>query len=178
MRSREGDASIMVDSAKDGADGLLRVGVVGVGVMGSNHARVFADLPGVELVGVADPDRSQRRFVSGALGCAACDNVDDLLAAGVDAVTIAAPTHLHRELALACIERGVHVLIEKPIAPSVAEGRSIIAAARRAGVALMVGHVERFNPTVEAIKDAIHDQDILSIAITRVSWLTPPLAAL
>ena len=166
----------MVQSAKHDADVPLRVGVVGVGVMGSNHARVFADLPGVKLVGVADPDAGQRDFVSHALGCPAFSDVEVLLANGVDAVTIAAPTHLHRELALTCIERGVHVLVEKPIAPSVQEGRTIIAAARHARVALMVGHVERFNPTVEAIKDAIRDEDILSIAITRVGPFPPRMS--
>jgi predicted dehydrogenase len=144
--------------------------------MGSNHARVFADLPGVRLVGVADPDGKQCDFVFRALGCPAFSGVEPLLAAGVDAVTIAAPTHLHRELALCCIEQGVHVLVEKPIAPSVEEGRTIIAAARHAGVALMVGHVERFNPTVEAIKDAICDEDILSIAITRVGPFPPRMS--
>jgi UDP-N-acetylglucosamine 3-dehydrogenase len=166
----------MVQSAKGDADGLLRVGVVGVGVMGSNHARVFGDLPGIKLVGIADPDRKQRDLVTGALGCPSFSDVEALLASGVDAVTIAAPTHLHQELALACIERGVHVLVEKPIAPSVEEGRAIIAAARRTGVALMVGHVERFNPTVEAIKDAIRDEDILSIAITRVGPFPPRMS--
>jgi UDP-N-acetylglucosamine 3-dehydrogenase len=166
----------MVQSAKQGADELLRVGVVGVGVMGSNHARVFADLPGVKLVGVADPDDRQRDFVTGALGCAGFSEVEALLDDGVDAVTIAAPTHLHQELALACIARGVHVLVEKPIAPSVEEGRAIIAAARHARVALMVGHVERFNPTVEAIKDAIRGEDILSIAITRVGPFPPRMS--
>jgi UDP-N-acetylglucosamine 3-dehydrogenase len=166
----------MVQAAKLDADRPLRVGVVGVGVMGSNHARVFGDLPGVKLIGVADPDGKQRDFVSKALGCRAFSGVAPLLAEGVDAVTIAAPTHLHQELALTCIERGVHVLVEKPIAPSVEEGRAIIAAARRAGVALMVGHVERFNPTVEAIKDAIRDEDILSIAITRVGPFPPRMS--
>jgi UDP-N-acetylglucosamine 3-dehydrogenase len=166
----------MVQSAKQGADRSLRVGVVGVGVMGSNHARVFADLPGVKLVGVADPDGKQREFVAGMLGCGAFEDVAGLLADGIDAVTIAAPTHLHQELALACISRGVHVLVEKPIAPSVAEGRAIIAAARHAHVVLMVGHVERFNPTVEAIKHAISGEDILSIAITRVGPFPPRMS--
>jgi UDP-N-acetylglucosamine 3-dehydrogenase len=166
----------MVQPAKDGADALLRVGVVGVGVMGSNHARVFAELPGVRLIGVVDPDRKQRNFVTGALGCPGYTDVDGLLAAGVDAVTIAAPTHLHRDLALSCIDRGVHVLVEKPIASSVEEGRAIIAAARRAGLSLMVGHVERFNPAVEAIKDAIRHEDILSIAITRVGPFPPRMS--
>src|SRR3989454_11617551 len=175
--SREGgSSSIMVQAAKRDADRLLRVGVVGVGVMGSNHARVFADLPGVKLVGVADPDSKQRDFVSRALGCSAFSGVEPLLAQGIDAVTIAAPTHLHRELALCCIQRGLHVLVEKPIAPSVEEGRAIIAAARHARVALMVGHVERFNPTVEAIKNAICDEDILSIAITRVGPFPPRMS--
>src|SRR3954465_5805654 len=171
-----GITSIMVQAAKFDADRPLRVGGVGAGGMGSNHARVFGDLPGVKLIGGADPARKQRDFVSKALGCPAFSGVTPLLAEGVDAVTIAAPTHLHQELALTCIERGVHVLVEKPIAPSVEEGRAIIAAARSAGVALMVGHVERFNPTVEAIKDAIRDEDILSIAITRVGPFPPRMS--
>ena len=166
----------MVQSAKLGAAAPLRVGVVGGGVMGSNHARVFADLPGVELVGVVDPDGSARDLVSGALGCPTFSVLEQLLAEGVDAVTVAAPTHLHQQLALACIAQGIHVLVEKPIAPTVQEGRTIIAAARRAGVALMVGHVERFNPTVEAIKEAIRDEDILSIAITRVGPFPPRMS--
>jgi UDP-N-acetylglucosamine 3-dehydrogenase len=165
-----------VPPVQQGADRLMRVGVVGVGIMGQNHARVFADLSGVKLVGVADPDRGQRKFVSDALGCAGFADVEGLLGAGVDALTIAAPTHLHRDLALTCIEGGVHVLVEKPIASSVAEGNAIIAAARRAGVTLMVGHVERFNPAVETIKEAIRREDILSIAITRVGPFPPRMS--
>ena len=166
----------MKEQAKVAADKLLRVGVVGVGVMGSNHARVFADLPGVTLIGIADPEPKQRDFVTGALGCKGFADVDGLLAAGVDAVTIAAPTHLHRDVALACIAKDVHVLVEKPIAPSVEEGHAIIAAARRANVTLMVGHVERFNPAVQTIKDAIRGEDILSIAITRVGPFPPRMS--
>jgi hypothetical protein len=166
----------MMQAAIASAERPLRVGVVGVGVMGSNHARVFAGLPGIELVGVADTDRKQAEFVARALGCSAVADVDELLDRDVDAMTIAAPTHLHRDIALNCIARGVHVLVEKPIASSVDEGREIISAARRAGVTLMVGHVERFNPAVEAIKDAIHGEDILSIAITRVGPFPPRMS--
>jgi predicted dehydrogenase len=164
------------DTAKRGAGKPLRVGVVGVGVMGSNHARVFAEIAGVELVGIADPYPSHRDFVSRALSCAAYTDVTELLAAGVDAVTIAAPTHLHHPIALECIRAGAHVLVEKPIASTVEEARDIIAAAKRAGVTLMVGHVERFNPAVEAIKDAIRGEDILSIAITRVGPFPPRMS--
>jgi UDP-N-acetylglucosamine 3-dehydrogenase len=158
------------------AGGALKIGVVGVGVMGSNHARVLSDMSGVHLTGIADPDRKQRDFVARTLGCAAYADIDALLSAGVDAITIAAPTHLHHDLALECIARGVHVMVEKPIAPTVEEGRAIVAGARRAGVTLMVGHVERFNPAVESIKRAIRNQDILSIAITRVGPFPPRMS--
>jgi UDP-N-acetylglucosamine 3-dehydrogenase len=156
--------------------GKLRIGVVGVGVMGSNHARVLSDMAGVELVGVADPDSSQRDFVSDALNCAASKDVDALLERGVDAVIIAAPTHLHHDIALKCISQGIHVLVEKPIASTVEESRDIVTAAHHAGVTLMVGHVERFNPAVQSIKRAIKNQDILSIAITRVGPFPPRMS--
>src|SRR5258707_2589354 len=101
---------------------------------------------------------------------------DELMAEGRQAVTIAAPTHLHHEIALAAIARKIHVLVEKPIASTVEEGREIVEAAHRAGVTLMVGHVERFNPAVAAIKHAIKDEDILSIAITRVGPFPPRMS--
>jgi UDP-N-acetylglucosamine 3-dehydrogenase len=167
----------MLHAAKLGVGDVLRVGVVGVGVMGSNHARVLAEMPRVQLVGVADPDRKQAEFVGRTLGCAAVSEVNDLIDLGVDALTIAAPTHLHHEIALLCVSRGVHLLVEKPIASSVEEGREIIAAARRAGVTLMVGHVERFNPAVESIRRALQGEDILSIAITRVGPFPPRMSS-
>ncbi|MGC2591684.1 MAG: Gfo/Idh/MocA family oxidoreductase, partial [Xanthobacteraceae bacterium] len=165
----------MSDTAKLAAD-PLRVGVIGVGVMGSNHARVLSELPGVKLIGVADPDRKRRETVARNLGCAAFHDTDALLDQGVDAVTIAAPTHLHRDIAIACAARGIHIMVEKPIASTVEESRAIVAAAQRAGVTLMVGHVERFNPAVQSIKRAIQDQDILSIAITRVGPFPPRMS--
>jgi UDP-N-acetylglucosamine 3-dehydrogenase len=153
-----------------------RVGVVGVGVMGSNHARVISELPGVELAGIVDTDRHQARNVSRSLGCRVFESLEALLESGIDAATIAAPTHLHHDLALTCIRRGVHVLIEKPIASTAEEGRSLIAAARRAHVTLMVGHVERFNPAVQAIKETLRGEEILSIAITRVGPFPPRMS--
>ncbi len=166
----------MVQAMNGSAGQALRVGVVGAGIMGSNHARVLAGLSGIRLAGVADPDPKQRDLVTRVLGCPAVSDLDALLSLGVDAVTIAAPTHLHHEIALACIARGIHVLVEKPVASTVEEGRDILAAARRAGVTLMVGHVERFNPAVQAVKDAIRGEDILSIAITRVGPFPPRMS--
>jgi len=119
----------------------LRVGVVGAGVMGSNHARVLTGLPDIRLVGVVDPLLAHRTRATELTDCRTFASLDELVAVGVDAVTIAAPTHLHHEIALACIAHNVHVLVEKPIASTVDEGREIVAAAERAGVSLMVGHV-------------------------------------
>ncbi len=138
-----------------GAQTALRIGVIGAGTMGSNHARVLASLPDVELVGIVDPLAEQRARATELVGCRTFASLDQLISEGVDAVTVAAPTHLHHEISLACIARNIHVLVEKPIASTVEEGKGIVAAARRAGVTLMVGHVERFNPAVAAIKQAI-----------------------
>ncbi len=159
-----------------GLPAVLRVGVVGAGVMGSNHARVLSGLPGVSLVGIVDPLPAHRTRATEMVGCRTFTTLDELVAAGVDAVTIAAPTHLHHEIALALISRGIHVLVEKPIASTVEEGMEIVTAARAAGVTLMIGHVERFNPAVAAIKQAIKDEDILSIAITRVGPFPPRMS--
>src|SRR6185312_15404087 len=112
----------------EAANKIVRVGVVGVGVMGSNHARVFAEMPGVRLAGIADPDRKQSGVVGKALGCPTVDDLNELLDLGVDAVSIAAPTHLHRDLALTAIRQSVHVMVEKPIGSNVEEGRAIVAA--------------------------------------------------
>ena len=165
-------------SATTNADAVraLRVGVIGAGVMGTNHARVLAGLPGVTLVGITDPLAAHRTRAEQMLDCKTYATVEELLDVGIDAVTIAAPTHLHRDVSLACINRKIHVLVEKPIASSVEEGHEIVNAAKKAGVTLMVGHVERFNPAVAAIKQAIKGEEILSIAITRVGPFPPRMS--
>jgi predicted dehydrogenase len=170
--SSKGSAS----DAKTDAKRALRVGVVGAGVMGSNHARVLAGLPGVTLVGIVDPLPEHRARATALAGCRAFAELDELFEEGVDAMTIAAPTHLHHEIALACITRNIHILVEKPVATTVEEGQDIVNAARSAGVTLMVGHVERFNPAVAAIKQAIAGEDILSIGITRVGPFPPRMS--
>src|SRR5215469_8549701 len=101
---------------KSGPKDALRVGVIGAGVMGSNHARVLAGLPDTRLVGVVDPVEAHRARATELASCRTFDQLNTLLAEGLDAVTIAAPTHLHHEIALACIARKIHVLVEKQIA--------------------------------------------------------------
>ena len=168
--------SVKTSEGAVGGEKALRVGVIGAGVMGSNHARVFMTLPGITLVGIADPLEVHRKRAIDLIGCRTFSDIESLLAEGVDAVTIAAPTHLHHEIALNCMARKIDVLVEKPIATTVEEGREIVAAAKRAGVTLMVGHVERFNPAVATIKDALRGEDILSIAITRVGPFPPRMS--
>ncbi|MEP9349608.1 Gfo/Idh/MocA family oxidoreductase [Xanthobacter sp. KR7-225] len=154
----------------------LRVGVTGIGIMGSNHARVLSAIGGAELVAVADPDQAQAQRVASFLGCQAVGDHHDLLALGLDAVVVAAPTHLHHPIALDVMAAGCAVLVEKPIASTAAEGREIVAAAKAKGVTLMIGHVERFNPAVRAVKDAIRGENILSVAFTRVGPFPPRMS--
>ena len=171
MGSKVSVGRAMVDASR-----ALRVGVVGAGVMGSNHARVLAGLPGRDAGryrrSAAGTPRARHR--ARRLPCVR--QLDEIFAEGVDAITIAAPTHLHHEIALACIARNIHILVEKPVASTVEEGQDIVNAARSAGVTLMVGHVERFNPAVAAIKQAISGEDILSIGITRVGPFPPRMS--
>src|SRR6516164_11164551 len=99
---------------KIAAKRALRVGVIGAGVMGTNHARVLAGLPDTSLVGVVDPLPAHRSRATDLTSCRTFAGLDELFAEGVDAVTIAAPTHLHHEIALACIAKKINVLVEKP----------------------------------------------------------------
>src|ERR1044072_7637618 len=156
-----------------GAGKDVRLGVVGVGIMGSDHARVLADLSGVKLVGIADPAAAHRGLLGQVVGCEVWEDRPDLLKLGIDAAVIAAPTQLHHDIALTCIKAGTHVLVEKPIASNIEEGRAIVAAAERAGVTLMVGQIERFNPAVQVIKEALNGEEGLSISITRVGPFPP-----
>jgi UDP-N-acetylglucosamine 3-dehydrogenase len=155
----------------------LRVGVIGAGVMGRNHARVLSELPEIEVVGVADPDAGRASQAAGqAEGAEVFSDHKELLARKVDAVIVAAPTHLHHKISLDLIDAGVSLLVEKPIATTVEQGREIVTAAARAGVTLMVGHVERFNPAVQAVKQAVAGEEILSIGITRVGPFPPRMS--
>jgi UDP-N-acetylglucosamine 3-dehydrogenase len=139
----------------------LRVGVIGLGRMGRHHARVLADLPGALLVGVADTDPRVRAEHRAAPLAHVYDDASALLEqAHLDAAVIAVPPERHREVACAAMERGVHVLVEKPLATSIADGEAIVHAARRAGVTLMVGHVERYNPALRELARRVRGDEL------------------
>lgn len=126
-----------------------RVGVVGVGSLGYHHARILSELPEAELVGVHDARPERMTQVAEALGVQPAPDVNALLAA-CEAVVIAVPTTVHEDVALAALERGAHVLIEKPIAPDLDAADRILDAARGAERLVQIGHVERFNPVLRA----------------------------
>ena len=128
-----------------------RVAVVGVGHLGRHHARVFASLPDVELVGVVDSRIEQAETVAEACGTTAFADYRDMLDK-VDAVSVAVPTRFHREVAGAFLERGIPAMIEKPLATTLAEAEELVKLAEKAGVPLQVGHIERFNPALSALE--------------------------
>ncbi|MBS0394085.1 MAG: Gfo/Idh/MocA family oxidoreductase, partial [Proteobacteria bacterium] len=135
-------------------DGELRAAVIGAGYLGRFHAQKWAALPGCRLVGIADPVPATRAAVSAELGVPGVADFRELLAA-VDAVSIATPTPQHHPIARACLEAGVHVLVEKPVTTTVAEAEDLIRVAREAGRVLQVGHLERFNSAVRAIEGLV-----------------------
>ena len=151
----------------------LKIGVAGAGVMGRNHARVLSELRDVELTTVFDPDAVTAEGVAAAYGATAVTTAQAFVAAGLDAAVIATPNRFHAELGVALLNAGVHVLVEKPIAATVADAQAMIDAAKANNRVLMVGHVERFNPAVDTVKRAIDGDEIISIQITRVGPFPP-----
>lgn len=127
-----------------------RLAVIGAGVMGSNHIRLAQVVPSVELVAIVDGDITRAEAArAGNPAIAVFPTVDELIESGLaQAVIVAVPTPFHHETASKCLDAGLHVLVEKPIASTATEARDLIARAEAAGVVLMVGHVERFNPVV------------------------------
>jgi len=127
----------------------LRVAVVGVGYLGRFHAQKYAALGECELTAIVDSNVELAGALAKELGATALSDYRELLGR-IDAVSIATPTASHFDIALSFLESGAHVLVEKPITESVEQARQLIAAARRAGRVLQVGHLERFNPTILA----------------------------
>ena len=125
----------------------IPVAIIGAGTFGRQHARVYRELPQAELVGVYDADSARAQAVAQEFGCRAFSSLEEA-AGAARAVTLAVPTAHHAEVGCWLLARGLDVLVEKPIAPSVAEADQLIAAARASGRLLQVGHLERFNPAV------------------------------
>lgn len=134
----------------------MKAGVLGVGSLGFHHARILREVAGAEMAGVYDDDAARREKVAAELGVRAFRTRDELLES-VDAAVIAVPTTVHAEVALAAIDAGVHLLIEKPIAHTLAEAEAIVDAAAAKNLVVATGHVERFNGALRACEPYLDD---------------------
>ena len=150
---------------------MIKTGVIGVGRMGRNHARIYGEMG--NLVGVCDSFRDVADVVAKKLGTKAYSDIDEFLElSGVEAVSIATHTSDHFQSANKCMEKGVHVLLEKPICATVEEAEKLISIARENGVTFTVGHIERHNPVVNLTReqlDAGRIGQIISICAVRAS---------
>jgi predicted dehydrogenase len=140
----------------------LRIAVVGVGHLGRHHARILASLPAAQLVAVVDTNRPRAEEIAAASGARAFTDYRELFGQ-VDAVTIAVPTELHAEIGCAFLDARIPVLVEKPLAWSLAEADRLIQAAAKAAVVLAVGHTERFNPAVGAARTLVTDPRFIEV---------------
>ncbi len=129
----------------------IRAAVIGVGYLGQFHAEKYKAMPDVELVGIVDADPGRAAQISAKLGTRAFPAPDALLGL-VDAVSIVVPTAMHHRVALPFLQKGIHVLLEKPVTVTLEQASELIAAAERSMAVLQIGHIERFNPAVTAIK--------------------------
>jgi len=129
----------------------LRAGVVGVGHMGVNHARVYSELEGCRLAAVFDSDPGRRDAVAKKFHTVAASSLEEF-ASMVDAATLCTPTVTHHEIGCTLLDQGIHLLVEKPIADTPARARDLAARAAAKGCVLQVGHIERFNPVLAALE--------------------------
>lgn len=147
----------------------LRIAVIGAGHLGRIHARIAAGLEEIELVAVADPSETARSNVAHETGACAVPDYRQLIG-DIDAAIVAAPTFLHHEIGTELLAAGVPLLVEKPLATNVIEANNLVALARRQGVVLQVGHVERFNPALTCVTSEVRDPKY--IEATRTSAYT------
>ncbi|MDO9546474.1 MAG: Gfo/Idh/MocA family oxidoreductase [Pelolinea sp.] len=139
----------------------MKVAVIGVGSMGYNHLRVYSEMDGVELVGASDLDKDRLQMVEDRFSVETFTNFEELFEkTRPDAVSITVPTSEHEKVATYALEKGAHILVEKPIAATVEEGKRIIELARKKDRQLMVGHIIRFNPAVQSLKARLENGDI------------------
>lgn len=153
---------------------MLKAAVIGVGSMGRHHVRVYLQMPGVQLVAIADADETRREAISRQFRIPAYGCATELLARErPDLVSVAVPTALHLEVASAALESGAHVLVEKPIATTYEDGRTLIARAAETGRVLTVGHVERFNPAIVELQTRLAAGEIGRVFHVHARRLSP-----
>lgn len=155
---------------------MIKIGVIGAGNMGKNHIRCINDLKNdFELVGFTDKLESNIKFVEEKYGIKYFENIEELLSK-VDAVTIAAPSSLHKEIGMLAAKNKVHALIEKPIALNKNDADELCEEFKKNNVKLMVGHIERYNPVITELKKILENEQIIAIDAKRCSPYDPRIA--
>lgn len=144
------------------SSGTVRAGVVGVGSIGHNHARVYASLPQAKLTAVFDADPVRAREFAGKYGAQAVDSLEDF-AGLVDAASVATPTVTHREIGSFLLSRGIHCLVEKPIADKTEDAEALVNLARKHDCLLQVGHIERFNPVLRQLEERLTEPRFIEV---------------
>jgi len=142
------------------------VAVIGVGNMGANHARVYDELPESELVEFVEPNATRARELEAEYGISVHETVDDISRA--TAATVAVPNNHHREIAERCLTAGLDILVEKPLATTIADAESIVETAEANDAILQVGHIERFNPVVQSLKEILEDEEVIALEAHRL----------
>ena len=146
----------------------VRTGVIGAGKMGQHHCRVYSNFRGSKFVGVCDANPEAGQRVAALYDVPYFNNFDDLLAQ-VDAVSLVTPTPYHFDLAKRCLERGVNVLIEKPITETLEQAKTLAHMAQQSGLIVQVGHIERFNSAFGELKNVLKDMTVLAVDFRRLS---------
>ncbi len=149
---------------------ITRIGVAGVGSMGGNHARVLSRISVCDFVGIYDVDQSRSQEICNSYNCRGFKDLDELIDE-VDAVIVAAPTHLHGSLGEKLLRRGIHVLMEKPLAAGLPEAERLVRLSEENHLILMVGHIERYNPAVSLMIDKINEnrEPVVSFEARRLN---------
>ena len=153
-----------------GASRTVRAGVIGTGALGSNHARIYSTLKSVSSLALYDRDRARAEAVARERGGRFCATIGELLEI-CDAVSVCTPATHHHEAVRAAFEHGAHVLVEKPVASTVAEARELVALGRSRGLVFQVGHIERFNGAFEAARSIVRRPRF--IEAHRLATFTP-----
>lgn len=157
----------------------LNCAVIGAGNMGKNHARTYSEIPSINLVAIVDVNEKLGNEVARTYGSRYYNDLSEMLSKeNIQVVSICVPTALHVEVAKKCIDKRVNVLLEKPIAMNVKEGEEILKYAKKKNVKMMVGHIERFNPAVQHVKQMIKKKelgDVIAIMARRVGGFPPQI---
>ncbi len=152
----------------------INVAVIGLGVMGKNHARIYSEIDNIKLVAVCDINEDTAKEIAGKYNTKYYNNHKKLLEKEkIDAVSVCVPTKLHKRVAIDFIKNRIHILVEKPISATVEEAKEIIEESEKNNVKLMIGHIERFNPVIVELKKRVENNDLGKVFLVKSERFSP-----